>query len=148
MPRQVLSTLQDCEDFIRGCQFMATGGGGSEEEGKEIFTVALKERHMRVMVLGGSGKMGRAVTWDLIKQDDIEVVELVEWRQETRAEVRKLIGSAKIAIHSLNVEGRDSICRFFPIWVLQFHYYLKLLTNVVKPQYDLTMKLRKKTQYH
>ena len=43
MPRQVLSTLQDCEDFIRGCLLMATGGGGSAEEGREIFTAALEE---------------------------------------------------------------------------------------------------------
>jgi len=43
VPRQVLSTLQDCEDFIRGCLLMATGGGGSAEEGREIFTAALEE---------------------------------------------------------------------------------------------------------
>ena len=43
MPRRVLSTIQDCEDLIRGCLFMATGGGGSAEEGREVFTAALEE---------------------------------------------------------------------------------------------------------
>lgn len=66
---------------------------------------------MRVMVFGGSGRMGRAVAWDLIKQDDVEVVGLVERRQEALAEVSELIGSAKIAIHALNVEDRDSLLR-------------------------------------
>jgi lysine 6-dehydrogenase len=66
---------------------------------------------MKVMVFGGSGKMGRAVAWDLIKQDDVEVVGLVGRRQETLAEVRELIGSAKIAIHALNIEERDSLLR-------------------------------------
>ena len=43
MPRRVLSTIQDCDDLIRGCLFMGTGGGGSAEEGRDIFTAALEE---------------------------------------------------------------------------------------------------------
>jgi len=48
------------------------------------------------------------VGW-LVEQDDVEVVGLVGRRQETLAEVRELIGSAKIAIHALNIEARDSL---------------------------------------
>jgi NADP-dependent 3-hydroxy acid dehydrogenase YdfG len=55
--------------------------------------------------------MGRAVAWDLIKQDDVEEVGLVGRRQEALAEVRELIESTKIAIHALNVEDRDSLLR-------------------------------------
>ncbi len=43
MPRRTLSTRQDCEDLISGCLFMGTGGGGSAEWGREVFTAALKE---------------------------------------------------------------------------------------------------------
>ncbi len=43
MPRRGLSTMQDCEDLIRGCLFMGTGGGGSAEWGREVFTAALEE---------------------------------------------------------------------------------------------------------
>jgi len=43
MPRRILSTMQDCEDLIRGCLFMGTGGGGSAEWGREVFTAVLEE---------------------------------------------------------------------------------------------------------
>lgn len=43
MPYGKLETLQDCEDFIRGCLFMGTGGGGSIEWGMELFTKALED---------------------------------------------------------------------------------------------------------
>jgi len=43
MPRGKLENLQDCEDFVRGCLFMATGGGGSVEWGMGMLTAALEE---------------------------------------------------------------------------------------------------------
>lgn len=43
MPRGKLETLQDCEDFVRGCLFMATGGGGSVEWGMGMLKAALEE---------------------------------------------------------------------------------------------------------
>ncbi len=43
MPRGKLENLQDCKDFINGCLFMGTGGGGSVEWGMELFTEALKD---------------------------------------------------------------------------------------------------------
>ncbi|MGB3906597.1 MAG: DUF917 family protein, partial [Anaerolineae bacterium] len=43
MPRRRLSNMQDCEDLIRGCLFMGTGGGGPAEDGREAFTAALEE---------------------------------------------------------------------------------------------------------
>lgn len=41
MPRGRLETLEDCEDFINGCLFMGTGGGGSAEWGMSMFRTAL-----------------------------------------------------------------------------------------------------------
>jgi len=41
MPHGKLETLQDCEDFIHGCLFMGTGGGGSKEWGMSMFEDAL-----------------------------------------------------------------------------------------------------------
>lgn len=43
MPRGRLETIQDCEDFIHGCLFMATGGGGAVEWGMRMFQEALAE---------------------------------------------------------------------------------------------------------
>lgn len=43
MPRGKLENLQDCEDFIRGCLFMGTGGGGSVEWGMGMLKPALEE---------------------------------------------------------------------------------------------------------
>ena len=41
MPYGKLETRQDCEDFVRGCLFMGTGGGGSVEWGMGMFEDAL-----------------------------------------------------------------------------------------------------------
>lgn len=43
MPRGKLRTVQDCEDFIRGCLFMGTGGGGGADWGREVLQLALEE---------------------------------------------------------------------------------------------------------
>jgi len=43
MPHGTLRDKQDCEDFIRGCLFMGTGGGGGVEWGTEVLTAALDE---------------------------------------------------------------------------------------------------------
>ncbi|MCJ7623474.1 MAG: DUF917 domain-containing protein [Anaerolineaceae bacterium] len=43
MPYGRLENLQDCEDFVRGCLFMATGGGGSVEWGMSMLKAALED---------------------------------------------------------------------------------------------------------
>lgn len=43
MPTGVLSTKQDCEDFIQGCLIYGTGGGGSPEFGRYLLDEALKD---------------------------------------------------------------------------------------------------------
>ena len=43
MPYGKLENLQDCEDFVKGCLFMATGGGGSVDWGMGMLKSALDE---------------------------------------------------------------------------------------------------------
>jgi DUF917 family protein len=43
MARHALVTTQDCEDFISGCMFMGTGGGGGREWGAGMLTSALAD---------------------------------------------------------------------------------------------------------
>lgn len=41
MPHRRLVSIQDCEDFVRGCTILGTGGGGSAEEGLRLLSAAL-----------------------------------------------------------------------------------------------------------
>ncbi|MGB9792308.1 MAG: DUF917 domain-containing protein [Thermacetogeniaceae bacterium] len=43
MPRKVLKTRQDVEDFVRGCTFYGTGGGGLPEKGIESLLSELEQ---------------------------------------------------------------------------------------------------------
>ncbi len=43
MPHGRLETLRDCEDFVRGCLLMSTGGGGSPEWGMRMLSQALED---------------------------------------------------------------------------------------------------------
>lgn len=42
MTHRKLETLQDCEDFVQGCLFMGTGGGGSVDSGMGILRDAME----------------------------------------------------------------------------------------------------------
>src|SRR5712692_3873457 len=43
MPQRVLTTKQECEDFVRGGVIFGTGGGGGAEWGLSTLTEALDE---------------------------------------------------------------------------------------------------------
>jgi len=43
MPHGKLATIQDCEDFVKGCLFMATGGGGTVSWGMGMLTEAFQK---------------------------------------------------------------------------------------------------------
>jgi lysine 6-dehydrogenase len=58
---------------------------------------------MKILVFGGSGKMGSAVAWDLVKQEDVEVVGLVDRAQDSLTRVRDWVGSEKIRLHELDI---------------------------------------------
>jgi lysine 6-dehydrogenase len=63
---------------------------------------------MKILVFGGSGKMGAAVAWDLVKQDDVQTVGLVGRREEALARTRDWIGDAKIKIHPLDIQDVEA----------------------------------------
>ena len=42
MAKTVLTTVQECEDFVRGCTVMGTGGGGAPERGMQLLSNALE----------------------------------------------------------------------------------------------------------
>jgi DUF917 family protein len=42
MAKTVLKTTQECEDFVRGCTVMGTGGGGAPERGMRLLSEALE----------------------------------------------------------------------------------------------------------
>lgn len=43
MPTKVLKTEEEIKDFVRGCTFMGTGGGGSPEIGERLLVACLEE---------------------------------------------------------------------------------------------------------
>jgi saccharopine dehydrogenase-like NADP-dependent oxidoreductase len=63
---------------------------------------------MKILVFGGSGKMGAAVAWDLVKEDDVEVVGLVGRTKKTLKATQDWIGSEKIALHELDIHDIDA----------------------------------------
>lgn len=43
MPAKVLKTEEEVKDFVRGCAFIGTGGGGSPEIGEKFLLECLRE---------------------------------------------------------------------------------------------------------
>ena len=64
---------------------------------------------MKILVFGGSGKMGAAVAWDLVKQYDVEVVGLVGRRRNTLEGIKEWIDSPKIKTHALDIAHKDKV---------------------------------------
>lgn len=60
MNQFVLKTKQDIEDFVRGCTFFGTGGGGSPKDGIETLTASLEKGHKLTLM-----------NFDEIKDDDM-----------------------------------------------------------------------------
>ena len=58
---------------------------------------------MKVLIFGGSGKMGAAVAWDLVRQDDVEAVGLVGRTEESLTRTREWVGGEKIRLHALDI---------------------------------------------
>ncbi|MFH0778080.1 MAG: saccharopine dehydrogenase C-terminal domain-containing protein [Candidatus Eisenbacteria bacterium] len=61
---------------------------------------------MKALVFGGSGKIGSAVAWDLVKDKDIEVVGITGRRKEALLKTKKWIGSKKIAVHPIDLTSK------------------------------------------
>jgi len=63
---------------------------------------------MKVLVFGGSGKIGSAVAWDLAKDKDIKAIGITGRRKQALEQTKAWIGSDKIIPHVLDVEDKNS----------------------------------------
>jgi lysine 6-dehydrogenase len=65
---------------------------------------------MKILIFGGSGKIGSAVAWDLAKDKDVEAVGLVGRHRNTLQQVKDWVGSKKIVLHILDInKKKDAI---------------------------------------
>ncbi|MBC7169372.1 saccharopine dehydrogenase NADP-binding domain-containing protein [Candidatus Bipolaricaulota bacterium] len=62
---------------------------------------------MKILVLGGTGKIGAAVAWDLAREDGVGAVGLVARSAEALRRTERWIGSEKIVLHPGDVTGPD-----------------------------------------
>jgi len=61
---------------------------------------------MKIAVFGGTGRMGAAVAFDLVRQNDVHTVSLVGRRADALEKTRKWLASPKIVLHTLDVSNR------------------------------------------
>ena len=66
---------------------------------------------MKVLIFGGSGKIGSAVAWDLVKRGEVETVGIVGRREKALERTREWIRSGKIVLHPLDIANRQSTKR-------------------------------------
>ncbi len=62
---------------------------------------------MKVLVFGGSGKMGTAVAFDLAREPAVTGIGLVGRRRAALEATQTWLGSAKVAVHPLDIEAVD-----------------------------------------
>ncbi|UCD06019.1 MAG: saccharopine dehydrogenase NADP-binding domain-containing protein [candidate division WOR-3 bacterium] len=63
---------------------------------------------MKILVFGGSGKIGSAVAWDLAPDKDVDVIGIVGRHKETLQQVKEWIGSEKITPHILDINDKEA----------------------------------------
>ena len=62
---------------------------------------------MKILVFGGSGKIGMAVAWDLVQRGDVEVVGLIGRRKEALEEVKTWLKSSKVRVHAVDIMDKQ-----------------------------------------
>ena len=65
---------------------------------------------MKVLVFGGSGKMGSAVAWDLAKNSkvgEVGIIGITGRRENALEKTKKWINSDKIILHAIDVNNRE-----------------------------------------
>ena len=63
---------------------------------------------MKVLVFGGSGKIGSAVTWDMAKDKEVEAIGITGRRIEALENTKKWVGSDRVIPHVLDVNDKDA----------------------------------------
>lgn len=66
---------------------------------------------MKVLVFGGSGRIGSAVAWDLAKDNAIETIGIVGRHKESLERVKTWIGNDKVIPHILDINDRANTIR-------------------------------------
>ncbi|MFN7963915.1 MAG: saccharopine dehydrogenase C-terminal domain-containing protein [Thermoanaerobaculia bacterium] len=66
---------------------------------------------MKILVFGGSGRIGRAVAWDLIADPEVTEVALVGNQPGALAEARSWLASSKVTPHLVDVDDRDAVLK-------------------------------------
>jgi lysine 6-dehydrogenase len=61
---------------------------------------------LKVLVFGGNGKMGRAVAFDLLKEDAVERIGLVARRQDALEQAKAWLHSDRVVIHPLDISDK------------------------------------------
>ena len=61
---------------------------------------------MKILIFGGSGKIGSAVAYDLAADPAIEDIGIAGRRREALERVKQWIGSDKIRVHALDIDDR------------------------------------------
>ena len=65
---------------------------------------------MKILIFGGSGKIGSAVAWDLARDKEVEAIGLVGRHRKTLQQVKDWVGSKKIVLHILDInKKKDAI---------------------------------------
>lgn len=63
---------------------------------------------MKVLVFGGSGKIGSAVAWDLAPDNDVAAIGIVGRHEAALDKVMKWVGSDKVVPHILDINDKNS----------------------------------------
>ncbi|GAI86449.1 unnamed protein product [marine sediment metagenome] len=87
---------------------------------------------MKVLVFGGSGKMGSAVAWDLAKNSkvgEVGIIGITGRRKNTLEKTKKWINSDKIILHAINVNNREETMKLMEQYDVGAILYL--IENVV-----------------
>ena len=63
---------------------------------------------MNILVFGGSGKIGRAVAWDLAPDPEVKAVGIVGRHKDTLEKTKEWIGSDKIKPHVLDIHDKQA----------------------------------------
>ena len=64
---------------------------------------------MKILVFGGSGKIGSAVAWDLAKDGEVKQIGLVGRKAESLQKVKDWVGSDRIAIHTADAADEAAV---------------------------------------
>jgi lysine 6-dehydrogenase len=64
---------------------------------------------MNVLIFGGSGKIGAAVAWDLVKAADVETVGIIGRRKDALERIKTWINSPRVRLYVIDVSDTQAV---------------------------------------